>query len=51
MIQRNWPASGEVSQVGMQLALASSTTLDLVAGRSRDRVTSRWGTLGLNLAF
>jgi hypothetical protein len=44
-------AHGHVSQVGMRLALAPSTTLDLVAGRSRDRVTSRWATLGLNLAF
>jgi hypothetical protein len=44
-------AHGHVSQGGVRLALAHSTTLDLVAGRSRDRVTSRWATLGLNLAF
>lgn len=42
---------GGVTQAGVRLNLSSASTIDLLAGRSRDEHTDRWLTVGLNLAF
>ena len=42
---------GDVSQAGVRLNLSDASTIDLLAGRSRDGQTDRWLTLGVNLAL
>lgn len=44
-------AHGHLSQVGVRLSLSRATTVDLLVGRSKDRTSARWATVGLNLSF
>lgn len=44
-------AHGHVSQAGMRLNLSRATTVDFLVGRSKDRTSSRWATVGVNLSF